>query len=376
MNRFPEADSTETPAEGGPMTKEHQDAPSTDGLSTPVARAAVSCTVVDKPLMPAQEGMCRECPLRKANYENPDLENFYHRTSAMNSWRTIREGKFHACHMFDQDTYTITEDQKESGLFHEPVDIGANRECAGAVVALAREAELAETFPTHEAYVQDRRLGSLSPEAISIFNARREGRSPLPLNIPSGVDPDEVLNPLDDFSDISLSDVLPRSVIGDVMASAPDLTENCDCPTCKAHMGLHEYKRLTTATGETVPVDAGLWALLDRLAGAGIGTTYSCINMLEVMGKADPARVEELRNGNDPLNFRRVIAEGIAFLRMQAVTPREKAFIAEAERVPGVTTQQYGGFAQVEFADTAIPELMKALQRVTLINKPRAERGK
>lgn len=185
-----------------------------------VLRNAVALAAGRKPLMPAQEGMCRECPLRKSNYENAEREKFYHRDSAMNSWRGIREGNFHACHMFDQDAYSMTEEQEQSGLFHKPVDIGANRECAGAVVALAREVEYADSFPTHQEYTRSRKLGALSAEAIAMFKARQEGLVPLPVNIPSGVRHDEVLSPIDYFPDINLDDVLPRSIIKDIVAPA------------------------------------------------------------------------------------------------------------------------------------------------------------
>lgn len=340
-----------------------------------VERSAVACTLADKPLMPAQEGMCRECPLRKANYESTEREPFYHRKSAMHSWRAIREGNFHACHMFDEDAYRMTDEQKQSGLFHEPVDIGANRECAGAVIAAVREIELALSYPTYEAYIKDR-PGGVSPEAIAIAVARQEGRTQPPLNVPKGVDAEEVISPLDHFPNISLTDTLPRSVIAEVLSMTPGPPESCKCFTCQGHAGIHQTRKLTTAQGEIASVDEEMWPLLDRLAGAGIHTTHSCKSLTDAMGTLDPSRLEELRIGDQPLHFRNIIAGDLAYIRLYSQTRRERAFVEEASRVPDVTVQTSGPFAQIEYSLESSMDLMAAVNRVTLLNREPSERGK
>ncbi|WP_018762418.1 hypothetical protein [Arthrobacter sp. 135MFCol5.1] len=320
----------------------------------------------ERPMEPAKLSNCKECPFRKENRnrEHP-LGIQYTDGEFAKLWRGVsQDGGMFGCHMWDADLHPFDETVKEAG-YHKPAEVGSRIECAGMVAMVERELDEADAAPSYSAYKEARPLG-MSKKAIMVYSARRRGEVGPELRFSEHINKDDILDPHDVIDTGSVKWQMSESeadkLLRSIQAVLPEARE-CDCEVCKRHTEVHPALTLVTAENLTVDVDAELHPLLTAMAGAGIRTTDSCINMHETITAIAPESYGSIINGHDrnTMNYETSLRLQAAFIRLRNENDAEQAFIAKASEVPEVEVMTSGGLTQVVFPQNTVQALLKAV---------------
>ena len=319
----------------------------------------------DRERTPAGKAACQECPFRESNRGRENKFDHYQNENLTRYWREVsQDGDFFTCHMFGVDAYAFDDAAKAQG-FKAPVNIGHARECAGTVAMLRRELDILKGYNTWADYKKARPTG-ISEKTYRRLQDRFSGAAQPPLNFSDFVSDDDVIHPEDWIDTSSEQWVFSKDAAANllnVMAVLFPETNACDCPTCRNHSQVHLMKELTTASGETVEVDAAMFPLLNALARAGIETTESCVNLAEAVQALAPGEVGSLTNmAAGTINYRPIMLRKEPFIRLSNETAAAKAFLLAASQTPGVSVETDGKLSQLIYRRKAEGRLLRAAQ--------------
>ncbi len=320
--------------------------------------APSACMIDALPKLPAATKACSECPWRKSNTDREHYNNQYSTEEFTRLWRSIAiDGDFFGCHLFDAEVHPVPEVSQAMG-YQKPADIGARRECAGMVAVIRRELRIAATYDDHEKYLEARPVG-LSLKAFQRLKQRIDGDVLPELRFSPDEDESDVADPVERVDQKSLSWKFSREGLADLSITLEALNgSTCECPVCSNHTTVHTPKNLTTADGDTVPVDEELHGLLTAMTQAGIRTIDSCINIADALDKLHPSRKPVLlRAPAGKLNYRNMILQEAAHIRFNNTGTAARAFEAVAAKTPDIEVSKHGLMTQIVFQPVHIPVL-------------------
>lgn len=327
-----------------------------------------TCHINDLPKKPAATRMCGECPWRASNADRPHPDGDYDRDNSSRRWHSVAvEGDFFGCHLLDGDHQGLSVAEREAG-YKQPADIGARRECAGAVAMIQRELRIAQEHPNHATYIKARPVG-LSARALRIISARLKGELEPVLRFNPEVDETDLIDLEERVDTTSWAWRLGKHGMTNVLITTETiLGTNCNCDVCEHHTEAHPARPLTTTSGDVVDVDAALHPLLTAMNAAGVRTITSCQNLADALEKLAPHKVGQLQGvPTGGMNYRSTILGRLAYIRFDNRSIPAQAFAATAARFPGVEVTTHNITSQLNFPLTTEPALVDLARKLRTV---------
>lgn len=331
-----------------------------------------TCTIDNLPRKAAAATPCSECPWRKSNADRPHFNNQYSTEEFTRLWRSIAvDGNFFGCHLMDADYHPVPAESLAMG-YQKPADIGARRECAGALAVVRRELKLLNDYDTHEDYIAARPVG-LSKKALDVLLSRSKGELEPALRFASNEDETDVADPMERVNTSLIQWQVSRNKAADLLAAMEAFGgSQCDCKVCTNHTSVHRPAPLALPDGTTAEVDQELHGVLTAMTRAGIKTVDSCINMAEALDELWPDRKPTLlRVVAGRMNYRTMIQRQAAHIRFANTTEAGKAIAVSFARVEGVEVVSAGSMTQVVFDAGQIPVLERIAEATADYFAPR-----